>query len=138
MALFAKPPEIDHHLLCFVHVDAEVMGSAPHRKLNLPSVCRLAIVADQSQHCRVTRKLADGVAPKSGSTVTWEQTEQKGAQNAALWGACGHCDGARCAAAHPNCLLLLLKKTQSPLTNASVTFCRLLFHLPVWNDGIEG
>ncbi len=54
----SAPPEVQDHLLGLLHVDAEVVFSAPTLQvLHLLPVARLIAVGDASDHCCVIRKL---------------------------------------------------------------------------------
>ncbi len=90
----SAPPEIHNHLFGFPHIDAEVVFSAPTLQVfHLLSVCGLIIVIDTSHHCCVIRKLHNVTAGVFCRAVICQQSEQEGAQHAALRGAGAEGDG---------------------------------------------
>ena len=78
--VFCPPfPVVHDHLLCFAHVEGEVVVLAPHCQVSdlLPIGC-LIVVSDQVYHCCVVSKLNDGVGIVLGHAVVAEQGVQEG------------------------------------------------------------
>ena len=69
---------LSNHLLCFDHVEGEVVILAPHCQVSdlLPIGC-LIVVGDQAYHCCVNGKLNDAVGVMLGYAVMGEQGVQR-------------------------------------------------------------
>ncbi|MEQ2276298.1 hypothetical protein XENORESO_017224 [Xenotaenia resolanae] len=80
-----EPSEIHHNLLSLLHIDAEVVFSAPlHQVLHLLSVFGLITIRYSSHYCCVVCKLHYMTAGMSRRAVIRQQSEQEGAQHTAL------------------------------------------------------
>ncbi len=108
--------EVHHHLLGLLHIDAEVVPSAPlHQVFHLLSVFRLIIVSDASHYCCVIRKLHYMAARVSRRAVIRQQSEQEGAQHTALWRASAEGDGGGDGVVDPDSLRSIGQEIQNPV-----------------------
>ncbi len=131
--------EVHHHLLGLLHIDAEVVPSAPlHQVFHLLSVFRLIIVSDASHYCCVIRKLHYMAARVSRRAVIRQQSEQEGAQHTALWRSSAEGDGGGDGVVDPDSLRSIGQKIQNPVPQ-----CRSqakggeLLYQGLWDDGIK-
>lgn len=96
-------PEIHHNLLCFAYIKEQVVCTTPFNQLfHFLSVECFIIVADETYHSCVIRKLDDMVGAELGSTVVGQQCEEQRAEHTSLWGTRAQCGSARRAAANTN------------------------------------
>ncbi len=131
--------EVHHHLLGLLHIDAEVVPSAPlHQVFHLLSVFRLIIVSDASHYCCVIRKLHYMAARVSRRAVIRQQSEQERAQHTALWRASAEGDGGGDGVVDPDSLRSIGQEIQNPVPQ-----CRSqakggeLLYQGLWDDGIK-
>ncbi len=113
--------EVHHHLLG-LHIDAEVVSSAPlHQVFHLLSVFRLIIVGDASHYCCVIRKLHYMAARVSRRAVICQQSEQEGAQHTALWRASAEGDGGGDGVVDPDSLRSIGQEIQNPVPSVGLS-----------------
>ncbi len=113
--------EVHHHLLG-LHIDAEVVPSAPlHQVFHLLSVFRLIIVGDASHYCCVIRKLHYMAARVSRRAVIRQQSEQEGAQHTALWRASAEGDGGGDGVVDPDSLRSIGQEIQNPVPSVGLS-----------------
>ncbi len=89
-------PEIQHNLLCLLHIEGQIVSATPFSQLcHFLSVVRFIVVADETYHCCVISELDDVVGAELGSAVVGQQREEQRAEHTALWGTCAQCGSAR-------------------------------------------
>ncbi len=90
------PPEVQHNLLCLLHIEGQMVSATPFSQLcHFLSVVRFIVVADETYHCCVISKLENVVGAELGSAVVGQQREEQRAEHTALWGTCAQCGSAR-------------------------------------------
>ncbi len=79
-----------------LHIEGQIVSATPLSQLcHFLSVVRFIVVADETYHCCVIRKLDDVVGAELGSAVMGQQREEQRAEHTALWGTCAQCGSAR-------------------------------------------
>ncbi len=98
--LSVHSPEVNNNLLCLLHIQREIVVTAPTgQAAHLAPVVCLISVADETHHSRVIRKFNEEVGVVWRCAVMGQQSEEEGAQHTSLGGPCVQCDGAGCVTA---------------------------------------
>ena len=92
--LDVRSPEVHNNLFCLLHIQGEIVVPAPRAQTaHLTPVVCLIVVADETHHGCVVRKLDDAVGVVQRRAVVGQQGEEEGAQHTSLGGSRVQGDG---------------------------------------------
>ncbi len=74
---WSPPPEVQHNLLCLLHIEGQIISTTPFSQLcHFLSVVCFIFVANETYHCCVISEL-DVVGAELGSAVMGQQCEEQ-------------------------------------------------------------